>query len=130
MRRGQKKEELGALNWFHFTNKNPQDAPRLQERAKTLVSQLIGATEQRNGEVEEELSLALSAEETLEEDDLQEDLPLPDPAEPLKDKNHVVVPAKRNHKLPMCAMRRAEARGSEEFLQSICNEQFVQFDSI
>ena len=95
-----------------------------------MVSQLFGATEQRNGEVEEELSLALSAEETLEEDDLQEDLPLPDPAEPLKDKNHVVVPAKRNHKLPMCAMRRAEARGSEEFLQSICNEQFVQFDSI
>ena len=45
------------------------------------MSQLIGATEQRNGEVEEELSLALSAEETLEEDDLQEDLPLPDPAE-------------------------------------------------
>ena len=60
-----------------------------------MVSQLIGATEQRNGEVEEELSLALSAEETLYEDDLQEDLP--DPAEPLKDKNHV-VPAKRNHK--------------------------------
>ena len=59
------------------------------------MSQLIGATEQRNGEVEEELSLALSAEETLYEDDLQEDLP--DPAEPLKDKNHV-VPAKRNHK--------------------------------
>ena len=118
------------MKYFYFTNKTPQDAPRLQERAKTLVSQLIGATEQRNGEVEEELSLALSAEETLEEDDLQEDLPLPDPAEPLKDKNHVVVPAKRNHKLPMCAMRRAEARGSEEFLQSICNEQFVQFDSI
>ena len=61
-----------------------------------MVSQLIGATEQRNGEVEEELSLALSAEETLYEDDLQEDLP--DPAEPLKDKNHVVVPAKRNQK--------------------------------
>ena len=36
------------------------------------MSQLIGATEQRNVEVEEELSLAL--EETLEEDDL-EDLP-------------------------------------------------------
>ena len=51
-----------------WTAKKPQDA-RLQERAKTLVSQLIGATEQRNDEVEEELSLALSAEETLEEDD-------------------------------------------------------------
>ena len=63
-----------------------------------MVSQLICATEQRNGELEEELSLAPSAEETLEEDDLQKDLPLPDPAEPLKDKNHVVVPAKRNHK--------------------------------
>ena len=56
-----------------------------------MVSQLIGATEQRNVEVEEELSLAL--EETLEEDDLED---LPAPAKPLKDKNHVV--AKRNPK--------------------------------
>ena len=48
------------------------------------MSQLISATEQRNGEVEEELSLALSAEETLEEDDLQEDLPLPDQADSIR----------------------------------------------
>ena len=85
------------MKYFYFTNKTPQDAPRLQERAKTLVTQLIGATEQRNGDaetVEEELSLALSAEE---EDDLHDDLPLPDPDEPLKDKNNV-VPARRNKK--------------------------------
>ena len=66
-----------------------------------MVSQLIGSTEQRNREletVEEELSLALSAEETLEDDDLQDDLPLPDPAEPMKDQNHDVAPAKRNQK--------------------------------
>ena len=81
------------MKYFYFTNKTPQDAPRLQERAKTLVTQLIGATEQRNGDaetVEEELSLALSAEE-------EDDLPLPDPDEPLKDKNNV-VPARRNKK--------------------------------
>ena len=81
------------MKYFYFTNKSPQDAPRLQERAKTLVTQLIGATEQRNGDaetVEEELSLALSAEE-------EDDLPLPDPDEPLKDKNNV-VPARRNKK--------------------------------
>ena len=65
------------------------------------MSQLIGSTEQRNSEletVEEELSLALSAEETLEDEDIQHDLPLPDPAEPLKDKNHDVAPARRNQK--------------------------------
>ena len=81
------------MKYFYFTNKTPQDAPRLQERAKTLVTQLIGATEQRNGDaetVEEELSIALSAEE-------EDDLPLPDPDEPLKDKNNV-VPARRNKK--------------------------------
>ena len=47
-----------------------------------MVIQLIGVTEQRNCEVEpveEELSLVLSDEETLEADDL----PLPDPANPI-----------------------------------------------
>ena len=79
-----------------------------------MVSQLIGATEQRNDEVEEELSLALSAEETLYEDDLQEDLP--DPAEPLKDKNHV-VPAKRNHKHANVCHEESRSRVPAKYLQ-------------
>ena len=85
------------MKYFFFTNKNPQDVPRLQERAKSLVSQFIGATEQRNGDhetVAEELSLALP----VEEEDLQDDLHLPDPAQPLQDKNQEVVPARRNQK--------------------------------
>ena len=57
---------------------HPQDVPRLQERAKSLVSQLIG---------EREGSVAKAGEDDL-----------PDPCEPSKDTNGEVVPVKRRRK--------------------------------
>ena len=88
--------------------------PRLQERAKCLVSQLLDEREQRKSKetASEELTLALSEEDTL-----------PDPARPVWWPRKLFQPETESGL--MCTRRKVGARGLGEFQQSFWTEQFV-----